>query len=850
MMDNDSNNPADNSETSINNEVESILSKSKKRIEALNVFASKINDQNYTDHKPKKNMKTIKLIIAILLFTSSAMAQVAINTSGNNPDASAMLEITSTTKGLLIPKMTTTQRGQISNPATGLLIYQTDGETGFYYNTGTATSPNWIQLSSTLITELKDTDSDTKVQVEASTDEDKIRFDIGGSEKVIIDNNGNVGIGTTNPGTKLDVNGTIRLTSSSSDGEQIEWRTNASRHWNIDQDGYDLRFFTEDNSDANGDTRVRFTSGGSLLLSGDNGTTPANGGDIRLMWISSKAAFRAGKPSSTSWDDANIGSYSSAMGFGTIANSTCAFAMGNNSNASANFSTALGSSTIASGKYSTATGNQSEASGEGSITMGQQTKASGKNSTAMGQSSTASNYISTAMGYGTEASGQYSTAMGNLTKASGNYSIAMGQNTTASAINSTTMGKDTYASGDNSTAMGISTTAGGNSSTAMGDNTVASNSYSTAMGKDTEASGTNSTAMGVNTKASGSNSTAMGQYTKASGSNTTAIGDQTTAKSFCETTIGRYNTSYSPNSTTGWDASDRLFVIGNGTSSSAESNALVVLKNGNIGIGTSSPSCPLEINNSTSIYASYGYLNPSGATGQANGTNSYSIKVSQRIMASEFNAVSDRRVKTNFKLSNNINDLQILNQLEVTNYSYIDTVDKGDEARLGFIAQQVETIFPQAINKSINYIPNIYKLSDNVTFDSVSNTQIITLLDSHNLQNGDMIKLYNNDRIYEREVIDVLSSTKFKIKTTLKANKHLFIFGKQVDDFRAVDYDRIFVLGISAIQELSKELETLKIENNNLKVENTIIKTTVQKNSTRLQRLEKLIELQSVITNN
>jgi hypothetical protein len=58
-----------------------------------------------------------------------------------------MLDVSSNTKGALIPRMLLAQRTAIANPATGLLVYQTDGLNGFYYNAGTPAVPNWIRLS-------------------------------------------------------------------------------------------------------------------------------------------------------------------------------------------------------------------------------------------------------------------------------------------------------------------------------------------------------------------------------------------------------------------------------------------------------------------------------------------------------------------------------------------------------------------------------------------------------------------------------------------------------------------------------------------------------------------------------
>jgi cyanate permease len=81
----------------------------------------------------------ISSLLLATFFTSKSFSQtVSINHSNEAADTTAILDVSSTTKGLLIPRMTAQQKNTIANPATGLLVYQTDGDVGFYYFNGTS----------------------------------------------------------------------------------------------------------------------------------------------------------------------------------------------------------------------------------------------------------------------------------------------------------------------------------------------------------------------------------------------------------------------------------------------------------------------------------------------------------------------------------------------------------------------------------------------------------------------------------------------------------------------------------------------------------------------------------------
>src|SRR6185295_20042693 len=97
-----------------------------------------------------KNFLVLSMFLGLeILFLKTSIGQNTFPSTGaagigtTTPNASSLLDVTSTSLGVLVPRMTKTQRDAIVSPATGLLIFQTNSTPGFYYYSGTV----WVAVS-------------------------------------------------------------------------------------------------------------------------------------------------------------------------------------------------------------------------------------------------------------------------------------------------------------------------------------------------------------------------------------------------------------------------------------------------------------------------------------------------------------------------------------------------------------------------------------------------------------------------------------------------------------------------------------------------------------------------------
>lgn len=338
------------------------------------------------------------------------------------------------------------------------------------------------------------------------------------------------------------------------------------------------------------------------------------------------------------------------------------------------------------GTYSAAFGSFTEATGSYSFAAGYNTTAAGGYSTALGITTTASAYGSVAMGNGASASGFASVAMGNGANATSSGAVALGSGAEALGSSSFAVISGT-ASGLASVAIGSSAEASGNNAVSIGRQSTASGNYSTVMGNNTTAAGENATAMGLGTYAFGFAGTAVGMY-----NHPLLLGGQPTV------------TSTTP-----------LFIIGNGDNSSSLSNAMVVLKNGNVGIGENSPDASLHIthaggggiilqnssdNNKWRIYSASGDNNLTFY----NNANTEIADIDD--VTGTFNALSDARYKKD--IENMPPVLAMLMRLK-PKYYHFNWQDKQEQKQIGLLAQEAYKLFPELV--SYDKQKDLYKMN-------------------------------------------------------------------------------------------------------------------------------------------
>jgi hypothetical protein len=436
-----------------------------------------------------KKIFTVSFLVVAFTFSKEINAQTntfpstgSAGVGTTTPDGSSLLEIRSTKKGLLIPRMTQLQRNAITTPATGLLIYQTNATPGFYFYSGSA----WQAFSS---------NSSSTWKTKGSS---------------IYYNSGNVGVGTASPAFKFDVNGDVNISS-------LHYlRTNGIRILRDNPNSGDNNVFLGDYTDTVNSPGFRNVAVGSYSLAANIGAYNTAVGSTSLMNNSTGSSNAALGEKALQGN--TTGSYNAAIGSGALQNNTTGednIAIGFQS-----LYTNTGSDNIAVGyhaQYSNTTGINNIAIG--SIAFYANTI--GNDNTVVGSQALYAN-----------TTGSYNSAFGNEAL---NYNTAGYDNT---AIGDEVLFYNT--AGAFNTAMGVQAlkaNTSGNTNVAIGFESLVDNQTGfelTGLGSLTDVSAdglSNSTAVGSNAIITASNQVKIGN------TSVTSIGGQVGWTSFSD---GRY----------------------------------------------------------------------------------------------------------------------------------------------------------------------------------------------------------------------------------------------------------------------------------------------------------------------
>jgi hypothetical protein len=407
------------------------------------------------------------------------------------------------------------------------------------------------------------------------------------------DAGGNVGIGTTSPISKLDVDGNIKLDETAAtidtdkfvvlDSGVLKYRTGAEVLSDI---GAGISNFSGNYNDLT--NKPTIPTNNNELTNGAGYTT--NTGTITGSGTTNYLPRFIGSTtlgSSMIYDDGTsvgIGttnlSYELDVNGATVSHKfisqpqepTMVSYIANTGNTDNRGGSGTGPASFAGGSDNAVYGWKSIANGTNNRTGSSALGGGGDNSAAFGLNNVAQNSESIALGRTNTSSGIASVAAGDTLTASGNHSFACNINNRAIGHGAIAGGFGTVASGNYSVSLGINTTATQPHAFAIGDNCHAIAARAFATGLNSEASGQNAVVHGNNNVAGGTNSFVSGANSTVIGFNSTALGNNLSVTSGAGTAVGVWNL----------DTGFYKFQVGVGTSDLNRKNAFSVAGTGAI----------------------------------------------------------------------------------------------------------------------------------------------------------------------------------------------------------------------------------------------------------------------------
>jgi hypothetical protein len=219
-------------------------------------------------------------------------------------------------------------------------------------------------------------------------------------------------------------------------------------------------------------------------------------------------------------------------------------------------------------------------------------------------------------------------------------------------------------------------------------------------------------------------------------------------------------------------------------------NQFLIRANGGVGIMQNDPQAALDI---------------------AYQKNTFSLRMTHDALARAWYTISDARIKRDIVPSHPGNDLERLRRLKIVDYGYVDSSAGGAGRTRGLIAQEVFKLVPEAVTKTKNVVPDVFRKAEAVEFNAKAQELAVRLDQPHGLKLGEKVRLVFQDTSTHLLRIERIDSERaFTVSGCSRAPGEVFVHGREVNDFHQLNYNHLFLVGLSAMQELDQQVAALK----------------------------------------
>jgi len=238
----------------------------------------------------------------------------------------------------------------------------------------------------------------------------------------------------------------------------------------------------------------------------------------------------------------------------------------------------------------------------------------------------------------------------------------------------------------------------------------------------------------------------------------------------------------------------------NGTTYSTK---MTILGTGNVGIGTTSPSYPLHVATAVASgtiagkYFNYG----SGLTLSTQSYNT-SIYAAGGVATSDvFVAFSDARAKIHEEPPVEPY-LNFVDKIQVRQYSWVDKIEKDSRKKIGFFAQEIEEVLPDAVGTTTGIVPTIYRQADAFTETTVT-------VKNHGITTEKKLEVVDPENGKTKiDIIKVIDGDILEVKFEKPVKDKLFVIGPEVDDSRLLNQDYLMAVSFGGLKELHELVKT------------------------------------------